>query len=264
MRHLLIRRELPLFSLLELHALIQLEQNWRRRKICLRCFPFANDIGNILTIQSQRAAHLATPMSAPAHQTTFLVPSPTRGHLNLPLAASHSANRARLSPGQQPYLLVPPPQIPQSASPTRSTFALQPPPSPTRYKSSHGIPLSAYVSPSQYADEEHYSAPLAGTTHTAAINPTSAGDLALRRASKMQRPSSPSAGMKRYPSVQPLNLANYSQRAQYVQAPSSPEYDRSRGLGGYFGQQCESPSSPMRYFPTNYSTQQGVLVGAEL
>ncbi|GAA5863322.1 hypothetical protein JCM8547_006946 [Rhodosporidiobolus lusitaniae] len=54
--------------------------NWRRRKICLRCFPYANDIGNILTIQSQRAAHLALPsstslasLSAPptAHQASF-------------------------------------------------------------------------------------------------------------------------------------------------------------------------------------------------
>lgn len=39
-------------------------QNWRRRKICLRCFPYANDVGKVLTIQSQRAAHLATPPSS--------------------------------------------------------------------------------------------------------------------------------------------------------------------------------------------------------
>ncbi|BGP27387.1 proteophosphoglycan ppg4 [Rhodotorula toruloides] len=35
--------------------------NWRRRKICLKCFPYANDIGHVLTIQSQRAAYLAVP-----------------------------------------------------------------------------------------------------------------------------------------------------------------------------------------------------------
>lgn len=39
-------------------------QNWRRRRICLRCFPYANDIGKVLTIQSHRAAHLATPPSS--------------------------------------------------------------------------------------------------------------------------------------------------------------------------------------------------------
>ncbi|BGP03191.1 Proteophosphoglycan ppg4 [Rhodotorula toruloides ATCC 204091] len=38
--------------------------NWRRRKICLKCFPYANDIGHVLTIQSQRAAYLAAPTSA--------------------------------------------------------------------------------------------------------------------------------------------------------------------------------------------------------
>ncbi|BGP57986.1 hypothetical protein JCM8202v2_005643 [Rhodotorula sphaerocarpa] len=38
--------------------------NWRRRHICLRCFPYANDIGKVLTIQSHRVAHLATPPSS--------------------------------------------------------------------------------------------------------------------------------------------------------------------------------------------------------
>ncbi|GAA5978664.1 hypothetical protein JCM11641_002805 [Rhodosporidiobolus odoratus] len=47
--------------------------NWRRRKICLRCFPYANDIGNILTIQSQRAAHLAAPGSTTPSRSTFAV-----------------------------------------------------------------------------------------------------------------------------------------------------------------------------------------------
>lgn len=50
--------------------------NWRRRKVCMRCFPFAsNDIGQSFAAQSQRAAYLAsTPMtpsrSAPAFPAT--------------------------------------------------------------------------------------------------------------------------------------------------------------------------------------------------
>ncbi|GAA6036208.1 hypothetical protein JCM8097_006836 [Rhodosporidiobolus ruineniae] len=51
--------------------------NWRRRKICLRCFPYANDIGNILTIQSQRAATLAGAGAGPsstAMRTTSSAP----------------------------------------------------------------------------------------------------------------------------------------------------------------------------------------------
>ncbi|BGP35091.1 hypothetical protein JCM10296v2_006921 [Rhodotorula toruloides] len=37
--------------------------DWRR-KICLKCFPYANDLGHVLTIQSQRAAYLAAPTPA--------------------------------------------------------------------------------------------------------------------------------------------------------------------------------------------------------
>ncbi|GAA6060821.1 hypothetical protein JCM10212_000594 [Sporobolomyces blumeae] len=130
--------------------------NWRRRKICLRCFPFANDIGNILTIQSQRAAHLAGPVmpsSAPAHQTTFGLASPTRSRFDPPSpgfangmersssyppylnAGCKRYPQGPASPYTQPYLFVP-----ASASPTRSTFNSVPP-SPTRYH--HSSPLSA-------------------------------------------------------------------------------------------------------------------------
>ncbi|GAA5990470.1 hypothetical protein JCM10908_007385 [Rhodotorula pacifica] len=57
--------------------------NWRRRRICLRCFPYANDIGKVLTIQSQRAAHLATP------------PAPTP--VNAPPSLSFNATHTRVA-----------------------------------------------------------------------------------------------------------------------------------------------------------------------
>ncbi|BGO95242.1 hypothetical protein NBRC10512_002968 [Rhodotorula toruloides] len=51
--------------------------DWRR-KICLKCFPYANDIGHVLTIQSQRAAYLAapTPASHPG-STSSASPAPS-------------------------------------------------------------------------------------------------------------------------------------------------------------------------------------------
>ncbi|GAA5895644.1 hypothetical protein JCM6882_000360 [Rhodosporidiobolus microsporus] len=65
--------------------------NWRRRKICLRCFPYANDIGNILTIQSQRAAYLAQP--SPSRSSTFpsSVPSTATFHIQ-PALPAYSAS----------------------------------------------------------------------------------------------------------------------------------------------------------------------------
>ena len=45
----------------------------------MRCFPFANDIGSMLTIKSQRAATLATPPIASSHlpplPSTYFSPS---------------------------------------------------------------------------------------------------------------------------------------------------------------------------------------------
>ncbi|GAA5872755.1 hypothetical protein JCM1840_004509 [Sporobolomyces johnsonii] len=81
--------------------------NWRRRKICLRCFPFANDIGNILTIQSQRAAHLAGPISSSAPSAAHAFPvssptsarfplaSPTRGYFDQASTHTSSASMSR-------------------------------------------------------------------------------------------------------------------------------------------------------------------------
>ncbi|GAA5853030.1 hypothetical protein JCM9279_003789 [Rhodotorula babjevae] len=40
--------------------------NWRRRKICVKCFPHASDVGDILTIKSQQAASLARGTSSPS------------------------------------------------------------------------------------------------------------------------------------------------------------------------------------------------------
>ncbi|GAA5988651.1 hypothetical protein JCM5350_003835 [Sporobolomyces pararoseus] len=243
--------------------------NWRRRKICLRCFPFANDIGNILTIQSQRAAHLATPMSAPAHQSHFLLPSPTRGRFDLssstmPMSRSTSYNP---SPNRSPpgYLLVPPPlpQMPHTASPTRSTFALQPPPSPTRYMSSSPSSSPGYQSQHPSFDENRfYSTPSRSPISAAStVNVPSSGDLALRRAAKM------SSSIRRHPSIQPLNLANYNQQIGYAQ--TSPTYDRSTPsrLGHYPYQQRESPPSPTRSIHHSQSQQYAFangLLGAEL
>ncbi|GAA5915588.1 zinc finger Ran-binding domain-containing protein [Sporobolomyces salmoneus] len=232
--------------------------NWRRRKICLRCFPFANDIGNILTIQSQRAANLATPMSAPAHQTNFLIPDPTRGQFDFsPSATGYPSARSRQT---QPYLLVPPPQMPHSASPTRSTFNLHAPPSPTRYLSPSPSPSSAYQSQyhSSSEGERFYSTP---SSSLSSLNAISAGDLAIRRASKLQQiaASSSSNGARKYPSIQPLNLSNYSQQCQYAaQAQTSPTYERR----DYEQYHRESPPSPTRYL--NQQARQNVMIGAEL
>ncbi|GAA5960886.1 hypothetical protein JCM3765_007524 [Sporobolomyces pararoseus] len=243
--------------------------NWRRRKICLRCFPFANDIGNILTIQSQRAAHLATPMSAPAHQSHFLLPSPTRGHFDLSPSSMSMARATSYNPSPtrstQGYLLLPPPlpQMPHTASPTRSTFALQPPSSPTRYMSFSPSSSSSYQSQQPSFDETRfYSTPSSSPISAASsVNAPSASDLALRRAAKVQSTT------RRHPSIQPLNLANYNQQIEYAQ--SSPSYDRSTSsrIGYYPHQQKASPPSPTRSIHHPQSQQHAFangLLGAEL
>ncbi|GAA5877990.1 hypothetical protein JCM16303_002806 [Sporobolomyces ruberrimus] len=252
--------------------------NWRRRKICLRCFPFANDIGNILTIQSQRAAHLATPLSAPAHQTNFFIQSPTRGHFDVGMSAagmSRSAthppsNHAARSYGSRSpgYLLVPPPPMPHSASPTRSTFALQPPPSPTRSMSSYASSSPRSLSPyHQLSSEESFystsnTSPSSASSKMSSLGAISSGDLALRRAAKLQL--QPQSSVRKNPSIQPLNLSNYSQQMQYAQSQSSPTYDRSPSY--YQSQRSggESPVSPTRYFHQQHQAQQRAMLGAEL
>ena len=243
-------------------SLSKLLQNWRRRKICLRCFPFANDIGNILTIQSQRAAHLAgppPPLSAPAHQTNFLLPSPTRGHFDPSLSASSGmarsssyppdllSQRRSSSPYTQAYLAVPPPQQPQSASPTRSTFALhhhqQPPASPTRYMHSPlSTPPKSNMPAYLYPEEDRSFTPLSSTSSgSSSFSASSAGELALRRSAKLQQ-LSPSAHKYKSLQIQPLNLQTGG--ANYVQPQYSPTFQRSPS---YYQPPRESPPSPTRY-----------------
>ncbi|BGP43247.1 hypothetical protein JCM10449v2_007275 [Rhodotorula kratochvilovae] len=48
--------------------------DWRCGVICIKCFPYAHDIGNILTIRSQQAAYLAQPAS---NSTSSAAPPPT-------------------------------------------------------------------------------------------------------------------------------------------------------------------------------------------
>ncbi|GAA6007506.1 hypothetical protein JCM11491_004189 [Sporobolomyces phaffii] len=241
--------------------------NWRRRKICLRCFPFANDIGNILTIQSQRAAHLATPLSAPAHQTNFLLPSPTRAHFDSystnAMSRStcyppHISPTRSVSPYAPTYLLAPVQQIPHSASPTRSTFLLPVPPSPTRHMSSSPSSVRGHHT-AQLPPNDDTLYPGSTTSNLPALSAASAGELALRRAAKGQRSLS---NVARYPSIEPLNLAKYSEMSYSHAQGSRTAHGQSSparvlygggGQGGgshhdrvVFGGQ--SPPSPTRYF----------------
>ncbi|GAA5883964.1 hypothetical protein JCM3774_000883 [Rhodotorula dairenensis] len=65
--------------------------NWRRRRVCLRCFPYANDVGKVLTIQSQRVAHLATPPSsaaAAAAAANGSYPDPSLGTAHMRVASA--------------------------------------------------------------------------------------------------------------------------------------------------------------------------------
>ncbi|GAA5845861.1 hypothetical protein JCM3766R1_004636 [Sporobolomyces carnicolor] len=106
--------------------------NWRRRKICMRCFPFAsNDIGQSFAAQSQRAAYLAsTPMtpsrSAPSYPPVPTTPSscgsssfftPPR-KLSLPLPVQEGHCQAQFSPeayfaASSPQFSLPPPNYPR-------------------------------------------------------------------------------------------------------------------------------------------------------
>ncbi|KAL8291582.1 hypothetical protein RQP46_002560 [Phenoliferia psychrophenolica] len=49
--------------------------NWRRRKICMRCFPYANDIGNMITIQGGHTSHRPSTFAAPTPPTTHSHPT---------------------------------------------------------------------------------------------------------------------------------------------------------------------------------------------
>ncbi|GAA5930768.1 zinc finger Ran-binding domain-containing protein [Sporobolomyces koalae] len=252
--------------------------NWRRRKICLRCFPFANDIGNILTIQSQRAAHLATPFSAPAHQTTFAIPSPTRSHFDkTSVGMSRAHSYAPFQPQTRPaqgHLLAPPlGPVPHSASPTRSTFVIQTPPSPTRY-------LQGNMSPSPY-HRQHYTE-LEPRGYMSNLSPPSAGDLALRRSARMQQQQqqqqglAPSTTYKAHPRIEPLNLVPAS---TYAGSSSSHESLASPVRSGAGANRSSSGlgSQPLAYLATARrdslyprddlaprSTGSSFFVGAEL
>lgn len=65
------------------------KQNWRRRRICLRCFPFAHEIGQALVVGSQRAKMLA---SSPL--VTIAAPAPPSPPPREPLAPILWGNNA--------------------------------------------------------------------------------------------------------------------------------------------------------------------------
>ncbi|GAA5891702.1 hypothetical protein JCM8208_007374 [Rhodotorula glutinis] len=70
--------------------------NWRRRKICVKCFPHASDIGDILTIKSQQAASLARGSSS----STSLTSSPSSSSMSKtgPTSASPAVPHGYFSP----------------------------------------------------------------------------------------------------------------------------------------------------------------------
>ncbi|GAA6015468.1 hypothetical protein JCM10207_008605 [Rhodosporidiobolus poonsookiae] len=107
--------------------------NWRRRKICLRCFPYANDIGDILTIQSQRAAHLAAPSSA--HSSTSAPPSASGPTFTIQPALPAYSGGAALSASASGSDGVPSAHLAAAAMARSSTY---PPASARSFGSSSG------------------------------------------------------------------------------------------------------------------------------
>ncbi|GAA6007459.1 hypothetical protein JCM11491_004170 [Sporobolomyces phaffii] len=110
--------------------------NWRRRKVCMRCFPFAsNDIGQSFAAQSQRAAYLASTAMTPSRSAPLFPPSPPSSYsspprkMSLPETPQYPFQLARASPSRfspEAYFAPPSPQ-----------YALPPPPPPSSHSHGH-------------------------------------------------------------------------------------------------------------------------------
>ncbi|GAA6060881.1 hypothetical protein JCM10212_000164 [Sporobolomyces blumeae] len=126
--------------------------NWRRRKICMRCFPFAsNDIGQSFAKQSQRAALLASsPMASTFSAPSSLPrrPTPPTAHAasHLPIPRSNSLPTSRPSPETRtlpmPYAALEPFPSPQQFDHYFSRTASLPPPAPSPTYPSFAYPHS--------------------------------------------------------------------------------------------------------------------------
>ncbi|GAA5934737.1 hypothetical protein JCM1841_006217 [Sporobolomyces salmonicolor] len=113
--------------------------NWRRRKICMRCFPFANDVGSAFAAQNQRAAYLAgAPMAQQQlHSQLHSQPHPYP-HWHHP--GSHDPHSHH--PSLQLSLLSP-------APPRSSSLRARPP-----FVKAHSFP-NLPLAPMQAPDEAH-------------------------------------------------------------------------------------------------------------
>ncbi|GAA5932415.1 hypothetical protein JCM1841_001380 [Sporobolomyces salmonicolor] len=165
--------------------------NWRRRKICLRCFPFANDIGNILTIQSQRAAHLAGPISssAPSAAHAFPVSSPTSARFPLASPTRGYFDQASMHTA--------------SASMSRSaTFPL----ANVRSQQPHH-----HHSSNVYASHQQHAASLdshQATYYAYLVRPSSSSPSPTRASSYLVQPPSPTRYMHVVPSPVAISFAS--------------------------------------------------------
>ncbi|BGP19806.1 hypothetical protein JCM10213_003115 [Rhodosporidiobolus nylandii] len=165
--------------------------NWRRRKICLRCFPYANDIGNILTIQSQRAAHLAAPVSSSPRSANFHIQPALPAFVPSPSAS------APASYGQQHDQGVPSAHLAAAAMARSTSYP------PARSYAAGGGGSLALV-------EQGY-AP-ASLSHSAYVQPT----------------QSASSGMSRaYSAPSPLSAA-FPNHNQPGPSPTTPTYAAAR------------------------------------
>ncbi|GAA5878075.1 hypothetical protein JCM16303_002838 [Sporobolomyces ruberrimus] len=116
--------------------------NWRRRKVCMRCFPFAsNDIGQSFAAQSQKAAYLAsTPMTPSRSTPSFSRSSPSASSAVVPRSSSlsgptgYTPRKMSLpeSPPRYPYNSHPPQHFSPDSyfSSSASQYTLSPPPPP--------------------------------------------------------------------------------------------------------------------------------------
>ncbi|KAM0747984.1 hypothetical protein T439DRAFT_87813 [Meredithblackwellia eburnea MCA 4105] len=109
--------------------------NWRRRKICMRCFPHANDIGSLLTIQQAGGQHSVPASFVP----TTMAPAPPTSFTQSNITGSLS-----LPPG---YLLSIPSISPSQEFPTPSHRASQRRPRSSVGWTGHGSIWSAYPHP---------------------------------------------------------------------------------------------------------------------
>ncbi|GAA5913530.1 hypothetical protein JCM5296_007579 [Sporobolomyces johnsonii] len=121
--------------------------NWRRRKICMRCFPFANDVGSSFAAQNQRAAYLA----------------------GAPMPQQHLHSRPRQHPhphhphSHHPSLQLP---LPSPGPPRSSSLGARPP--FVKAHSFPNLPLAPQMqAPEAHMLESYFSAPhhRIGTRH---------------------------------------------------------------------------------------------------